>query len=254
MLSDNAHMKSRMEPKAGRGGRSLLAGLLRCRRCGRMLHVAYSGTHGEVPRYHCRGAQINHGTDWASNQPRAPYTKDMESLVALNGAALEINPALLAEKERTLFAILASMKRVIVAYSGGADSAYLAWAANRALGENCRGHHRRLRVAARIAQARRRGVCPRVRLPSRIHRNARVRKSRTTSRTTRTAASIARTSCSRASRKWAASAALTTSSTGSTSTTWATTGPARRRQAAPRQSAAGGRRLEQGRNPRAFAR
>ncbi len=61
MLADNAHMKSRMEPKAGRGGRSLLAGLLRCRRCGRMLHVAYSGTHGEVPRYHCRGAHINHG-------------------------------------------------------------------------------------------------------------------------------------------------------------------------------------------------
>ena len=64
MLADNAHMKSRMEPKAGRGGRSLLAGLLRCRRCGRMLHVAYSGTHGEVPRYHCRGAHINHGTGW----------------------------------------------------------------------------------------------------------------------------------------------------------------------------------------------
>ena len=64
MLGDNAHMKSRMEPKAGRGGRSLLAGLLRCRRCGRMLHVAYSGTIGNVPRYHCRGAQINHGEDW----------------------------------------------------------------------------------------------------------------------------------------------------------------------------------------------
>jgi excisionase family DNA binding protein len=53
-----------MEPKAGRGGRSLLAGLLRCRRCGRMLHVAYSGSHGEVPRYHCRGAHLNHGADW----------------------------------------------------------------------------------------------------------------------------------------------------------------------------------------------
>jgi excisionase family DNA binding protein len=64
MLGENAHMKSRMEPKAGRGGRSLLAGLLRCRRCGRMLHVAYSGTNGNVPRYHCRGAQINHGEDW----------------------------------------------------------------------------------------------------------------------------------------------------------------------------------------------
>jgi excisionase family DNA binding protein len=29
-----------------------------------MLHVAYSGTHSDVPRYHCRGAQINHGEDW----------------------------------------------------------------------------------------------------------------------------------------------------------------------------------------------
>jgi hypothetical protein len=29
-----------------------------------MLHVAYSGSHSEVPRYHCRGAKINHGTDW----------------------------------------------------------------------------------------------------------------------------------------------------------------------------------------------
>jgi DNA invertase Pin-like site-specific DNA recombinase len=64
MPGDNAHMKSRMEPKAGRGGRSLLAGLLRCRRCGRMLHVTYSGTRSNVPRYHCRGAQINHGEDW----------------------------------------------------------------------------------------------------------------------------------------------------------------------------------------------
>lgn len=61
LLADNAHMKSRMEPKAGRGGRSLLAGLVRCRRCGRMLHVAYSGKRSEMPRYHCRGAHINHG-------------------------------------------------------------------------------------------------------------------------------------------------------------------------------------------------
>jgi len=50
-----------MRPKAGRGRRSLLAGLLRCRRSGRMLHVTYSASHGEVPRYHCRGALVNHG-------------------------------------------------------------------------------------------------------------------------------------------------------------------------------------------------
>jgi excisionase family DNA binding protein len=57
-------MKARMQPKAGRGGKGLLAGLLRCRRCGRMLHVSYTGRRGVVLRYQCRGAQINHGEDW----------------------------------------------------------------------------------------------------------------------------------------------------------------------------------------------
>ena len=37
-------------------------------------------------------------------------------------------------KQEQLFSILRSMDRVLVAYSGGTDSAYLAWAANRMLG------------------------------------------------------------------------------------------------------------------------
>jgi len=40
------------------------------------------------------------------------------------------------QKERQLFAALESLGSVIVAYSGGADSAYLAWAATRVLGAN----------------------------------------------------------------------------------------------------------------------
>src|SRR6266571_1043468 len=40
------------------------------------------------------------------------------------------------EKERKLMADLSARERVIVAFSGGTDSAYLAWAANRALGAN----------------------------------------------------------------------------------------------------------------------
>jgi DNA invertase Pin-like site-specific DNA recombinase len=91
LLADNAHMKSRMEPRAGRGGRSLLAGLLRCRRCGRMLHVAYSGTRSEVPRYHCRGAHINHGAAWCISFGglRPDQAIAAEILKAVEGNAVE---------------------------------------------------------------------------------------------------------------------------------------------------------------------
>src|SRR5579864_3683720 len=58
----------------------------------------------------------------------------MGSLVNLSAPPVDV--ALLAEKQERLFAILASMRRVIVAYSGGTDSAYLAWAAHRVLGED----------------------------------------------------------------------------------------------------------------------
>jgi uncharacterized protein len=46
------------------------------------------------------------------------------------------NPARLRQKEEKLFSILRGMDRVIVAYSGGTDSAYLAWAAHQALQSN----------------------------------------------------------------------------------------------------------------------
>ncbi len=56
----------------------------------------------------------------------------MATLVNLGTA---IDPEALDGKERVLFANLASMGRVIVAYSGGTDSAYLAWAAYHVLGD-----------------------------------------------------------------------------------------------------------------------
>lgn len=61
IMAGNVQMKSRAEVKAARGGRALLSGLLRCRRCGRMLYVSYSGSQGMVLRYQCRGAHMNQG-------------------------------------------------------------------------------------------------------------------------------------------------------------------------------------------------
>jgi uncharacterized protein len=47
-----------------------------------------------------------------------------------------MDAAALDGKQEKLFAILSGLGRVIVAYSGGTDSAYLAWAAHRVLGAN----------------------------------------------------------------------------------------------------------------------
>ena len=60
----------------------------------------------------------------------------MATLVTLNAAPASAGDASLAAKEEHLFAVLRRLRRVIIAYSGGADSAYLAWAAHRALGDD----------------------------------------------------------------------------------------------------------------------
>src|ERR1700682_1765193 len=64
--------------------------------------------------------------------PAKNYTGCMATLVSLETPRLD--PVLLGQKQEKLFSILASMRRVMVAYSGGTDSAYLAWAAQRVLG------------------------------------------------------------------------------------------------------------------------
>jgi DNA invertase Pin-like site-specific DNA recombinase len=63
MIAENTHMKPGDGPKAGRGGRALMAGLLRCQRCGRMLYVQYAG-RSVVVRYMCRGGHNDRGEKW----------------------------------------------------------------------------------------------------------------------------------------------------------------------------------------------
>jgi uncharacterized protein len=59
---------------------------------------------------------------------------EMNSLVSIHMSAQPLLPA--GEKELLLLKQLAELPSVIVALSGGADSAYLAWAAHRAIGKH----------------------------------------------------------------------------------------------------------------------
>lgn len=61
MLAENAHMQKRASRKAARGGRALLTGLVRCGRCGRMMHVFYGMRSGHAHRYQCRGDDAHVG-------------------------------------------------------------------------------------------------------------------------------------------------------------------------------------------------
>ena len=56
LIADNANGKSYMGRGSIRRGEALLPGLFRCARCGRRLHVQYTGKGGNTQRYVCRGA------------------------------------------------------------------------------------------------------------------------------------------------------------------------------------------------------
>lgn len=103
-IRQNANMKGLMKARgAARAGRSLVAGLLRCGRCGRKLHVHYGSQGGKVPRYGCRGAHVNHG---AGGMPCLAFgglkidaAIEREVLAAVEPAAVEA--ALRAAEEST---------------------------------------------------------------------------------------------------------------------------------------------------------
>jgi excisionase family DNA binding protein len=55
LIADNANGKSYMGRGSIRRGEALLPGLFRCARCGRRLHVQYTGKGGNTQRYACKG-------------------------------------------------------------------------------------------------------------------------------------------------------------------------------------------------------
>jgi DNA invertase Pin-like site-specific DNA recombinase len=63
LLAENRYVRDRAERRAGRGGQSLLTGLLRCGRCGRMMYVHYGGRNRTIARYRCLGARGHEPTE-----------------------------------------------------------------------------------------------------------------------------------------------------------------------------------------------
>jgi DNA invertase Pin-like site-specific DNA recombinase len=55
LIADNANGKSYMGRGSIRCGEALLPGLFRCARCGRRLHIQYTGKGGNTQRYACKG-------------------------------------------------------------------------------------------------------------------------------------------------------------------------------------------------------
>ena len=101
MLTRNSAMGGRMATGAAKSGSALLAGLLRCARCGRKLHVAYSGVGGRVPRYHCKGAHINHGEQWCISFGGARCDEQVPALVLEALQPTGIEASLAATREMT---------------------------------------------------------------------------------------------------------------------------------------------------------
>ena len=85
LLADNAQMKGLMAKGAVRSGPSLVAGLLRCGRCGRRLQVAYSGA---AARYTCR-SQAAAGCGLAFGGLRLEAALEREVLRVLTPGAIE---------------------------------------------------------------------------------------------------------------------------------------------------------------------
>jgi hypothetical protein len=71
MVSDN--IPSSRHHGAAKHGDALLAGLLRCRRCGRKLTLRYSGTKPNIPRYTCNRGWLDRAAspsaDYGSTTP-----------------------------------------------------------------------------------------------------------------------------------------------------------------------------------------
>lgn len=102
MIEHNAQARPRTLG-AARGGSSLLAGLLRCRRCGQKLVVSYSGAQHDVCRYECSRRNADEGAPRCINFSSVDVDAQIsEALVAVVRPAAIESALAAATHERSL--------------------------------------------------------------------------------------------------------------------------------------------------------
>ena len=115
MMTNNAHLGDRSG--AAKRGSGLLAGLLRCRRCGRKLMVAYTGNGPFVLRYVCRRSALDNGEPPCITFAGLSLDEAIsrEIMIVLEPAAIEA--AVLATEQETLQQeeIISALKRELEA-------------------------------------------------------------------------------------------------------------------------------------------
>jgi DNA invertase Pin-like site-specific DNA recombinase len=90
-LEENAFMKPTTGRKSGRGGRSVLTGLVRCRRCGHMMEVNYRGSESTTPAFRCRRRHQMSGGEFCTSfsGTRVEQVVGLQILAAVEGRAIE---------------------------------------------------------------------------------------------------------------------------------------------------------------------
>jgi DNA invertase Pin-like site-specific DNA recombinase len=88
------------QPGAPKRGSGLLAGLLRCGRCGRKLTIRYTGNQHEVLRYACHRGWLDHGEPRCIAFGGVPVDDSISKEVIQAVQPVSIDAALMASKEQ----------------------------------------------------------------------------------------------------------------------------------------------------------